>query len=44
MAVADITALRKVHPGLLTLEPHLRQNGWENARPVPNPQGRGAWS
>ena len=28
---ADILALRKLHPGLLTLEAWLRKNGWENA-------------
>ena len=32
---ADIPALRKIHPGLLTLEQWLRKNGWENAQPVP---------
>lgn len=31
---ADIPALRKIHPGLLTLEQYLRKNGWENAQPV----------
>ncbi len=31
---ADIPALRKIHPGLLTLEQYLRQNGWENADPM----------
>jgi len=40
---ADIAALRQVHPGMLTLEQYLRQNGWENAQPTPNPQGQGAW-
>ena len=34
---ADIPALRKIHPGLLTLEAYLRRNGWENAQPVPMP-------
>jgi uncharacterized protein YbjT (DUF2867 family) len=28
---ADITALRRIHPGLQTLEQHLRRSGWENA-------------
>lgn len=28
---ADIPALRKIHPVLLTLEQYLRKNGWENA-------------
>src|SRR5512140_2218011 len=32
---ADIPALRKLHPGLMTLEQWLRKNGWENAQPVP---------
>ena len=32
---ADIAALRKIHPRLLTLEQYLRKHGWENARPVP---------
>ena len=35
---ADIPALRKLHPGLLTLEQYLRQNGWENAEPIPMPE------
>ncbi len=38
---ADIAALRKVHPGLLTLEGYLRKNGWENAQPVPVPEQSG---
>lgn len=32
---ADIPALRKIYPGLLTLEQHLRKTGWENAQPTP---------
>ncbi len=32
---ADIPALRKLHPRLMTLEQYLRKNGWENAQPVP---------
>jgi uncharacterized protein YbjT (DUF2867 family) len=32
---ADIPALRRLHPGLLSLEQFLRKNGWENARPIP---------
>jgi uncharacterized protein YbjT (DUF2867 family) len=32
---ADIPALRKLHPGLLTLEQYLRLHGWENAQPIP---------
>jgi len=39
---ADIPALRKLHPGLLTLEQYLRQNGWENAEPIPMPE-RSDW-
>lgn len=38
---ADIPALRKIHPGLLTLEQYLRRNGWENAQPVPIPENAG---
>jgi hypothetical protein len=38
---ADIPALRKLHPGLLTLEQYLRKNGWENAEPVPMPEQSG---
>jgi len=38
---ADIPALRKLHPGLLTLEGYLRRNGWENAEPIP--AGQSAW-
>lgn len=39
---ADIPALRKLHPGLLTLEQYLRKNGWENAEPIPLPE-KGGW-
>ncbi len=39
---ADIPALRKLHPGLLTLEQYLRRNGWENAEPVTMPENS-AW-
>jgi uncharacterized protein YbjT (DUF2867 family) len=35
---ADIQLLRKLHPGLLTLEQYLRKNGWENAEPIPMPE------
>jgi uncharacterized protein YbjT (DUF2867 family) len=38
---ADIPALRKMHPGLLTLEQYLRKNGWENAEPIPMPEHSG---
>jgi uncharacterized protein YbjT (DUF2867 family) len=39
---SDIPALRKLHPGLLTLEQWLRKNGWENAEPIPLPE-KGSW-
>jgi uncharacterized protein YbjT (DUF2867 family) len=39
---ADIPALRKLHPGLLTFEQWLRKNGWENAEPIPMPE-QGSW-
>ena len=39
---ADIPALRRTCPGLLTLEQYLRKTGWENAQPVAMPKG--AWS
>ncbi len=38
---ADIAALRKLHPGLLTLEQYLRKTGWENAEPIPMPENSG---
>ncbi len=38
---ADIPSLRKLHPGLLTLEQYLRKNGWENAEPIPMPENSG---
>ena len=38
---ANIAALRKLHPGLLTLEEYLRKNGWENQQPLPMPQNAG---
>ena len=38
---ADIPALRKLHPGLLTFEQYLRKNGWENAQPIPLPENTG---
>ncbi|MGZ9235953.1 MAG: NmrA/HSCARG family protein, partial [Anaerolineales bacterium] len=38
---ADISALRKLHPGLLTFEQYLRRNGWENADPIPMPEKSG---
>ena len=39
---ADIAALRKLHPGLLSLEEYLRKNGWENQQPIPMPE-KSAW-
>jgi uncharacterized protein YbjT (DUF2867 family) len=38
---ADISALRKIHPGLLTLEHFLRTSGWENLQPLPMPENTG---
>lgn len=38
---ADIVSLRKLHPGLLTLEEYLRKNGWENQQPIPIPENAG---
>ena len=38
---ADIPALRKRHPGLLTFEQYLRKNGWEDAEPIPMPENSG---
>lgn len=38
---ADIPALRKLHPGLLTLEQYLRKTGWENLQPMPMPMNAG---
>lgn len=38
---ADIQALRKLHPGLLTFEQYLRRNGWENAEPIPMSENAG---
>ena len=35
---ADIPALRKIHPGLLTFEQYLRKSGWENLQPLPMSQ------
>ena len=36
---ADIGALRRIHPALLTLETWVRRNGWENAEPAPKSGG-----
>ena len=41
---ADIPALRKLYPGLLTLEQWLRRTGWENAQPVPLEENQSNWS
>ncbi|HEX5838667.1 MAG TPA: NmrA/HSCARG family protein [Anaerolineales bacterium] len=38
---ADIPALRKLHPELLTFEQYLRKNGWENQLPIPIPENTG---
>lgn len=38
---ADIAALRKLHPGLLSFEQYLRKNGWENQQPIPIPENTG---
>ncbi len=38
---ADIAALRRIHPGLLTLEQYLRRNGWEDQQPIPIPENAG---
>jgi uncharacterized protein YbjT (DUF2867 family) len=40
---ADIAALRKMYPGLQTLEQFLRRNGWENAQPVPISEKTSTW-
>jgi uncharacterized protein YbjT (DUF2867 family) len=41
---ADIPALRKIYPGLLTLEQYLLKNGWKNAEPMPMPSGEQGWN
>ena len=40
---ADIVSLQALHPRLQTLEHYLRQNGWENAEPIPLPDGSSGW-
>jgi len=40
---ADISALRKIYPPLMTLEQWLRATGWENAEPMPIPEKAGWW-
>lgn len=37
---ADIAAVRKIHPGLRTLEQYLRETGWEDLPMLPMPEGR----
>ena len=40
---ADIDALRKIHPGLRTLEQYLRETGWEDLSVLPIPQEGTPW-
>jgi len=40
---ADIAAIRKIHPGLHTLEQYLSQSGWEDLPVLPMPEGNDAW-
>ena len=40
---ADIAAVRKIHPGLHTLEHHLRKAGWEDLPVLPMPDGGSSW-
>ena len=40
---ADIAAVRKIHPGLQTLEQHLRETGWEDLPMLPMPEGGNSW-
>ena len=40
---ADIVAVRKVHPGLRTLEQYLRETGWEDLPVLPIPEGDDPW-
>lgn len=40
---ADIAAVRKMHPGLRTLEQYLRQSGWEDLPVLPMPEGDNPW-
>ena len=40
---ADTVALRKVHPGLQTLEQYLRGTGWEDLPVLPIPEGDNPW-
>ncbi len=40
---ANIVAIRKIHPGLRSLEQYLRESGWEDLPVMPNPQGDNPW-
>ena len=40
---ADIAAVRKMYPGLRTLEQYLRQSGWEDLPVLPMPEGDSPW-
>ena len=40
---ADIAAVRKMYPGLRTLEQYLRQSGWEDLPVLPMPEGDKPW-
>ncbi len=40
---ADIEAIRKIYPGLRTLEQYLRDTGWENMPVLPLPKEANAW-
>ena len=40
---ADIAAVRKMHPGLRTLQQYLRQAGWEDLPVLPMPKGDNPW-
>jgi uncharacterized protein YbjT (DUF2867 family) len=40
---ADIAAVKKMHPGLRTLEQYLRQSGWEDLPVLPMPVGDNPW-
>ena len=41
---ADIAAVRRIHPGLRTLQQYLRENGWENLPALPMPEGSNSWA
>ena len=40
---ANIAAVRRIHPGLRTLEQYLRETGWENLPALPMPEGSNSW-